>query len=393
MMKAMFQRILLCLCILLHAGPGAAEVELHIVGIYEGYSNPLNRKIARVVPVTLDRPGAEVILVLSSYRGVDWEITTTPGTAPPTLVLCQIGKKNPDSTIRLNGKPVPDPTKMSLPLTYRPEGDDFRALVDLVPARFGVRRMASYSGSYNAPKDPFVINRIGADDRLDPDYLRPKLASQPLPDTLHALLPPGQVKGQPPVALTDAGFALTDTDGQTRTIPLPPDMPPISWPVAAVRDAAARMLYGVLVDGRGGIYAYDEARQHWRVLGDLDQFTVGGMLLDPKGNRLILTLSRYADPVALASHSLAGPDDAPLTMVADLSSLPGLTDLYDPGNGPEPVLVPAGIDGDLLLLTSTGTMLTRLEPDGEARHWRAYLVNLTTGAVEFVGYEGGMAGE
>ena len=84
---------------------------------------------------------------------------------------------------------------------------------------------------------------------------------------------------------------------------------------------------------------------------------------------------------------------APLTLVADLSSLPGLTYLYDPGNGPEAVLVPLGIDGDKVLLVSTGPAFPRTGADLGPQRWRAYQVDLSTGSAELVGYERGIAGE
>lgn len=389
----MLTRLLLCFLLVLSAGPALAEAEVHVVGVYQGPRSMMTNKVSRTVPVMLDRPGAEVTLVLSSFEGVDWQVSTTPGTPDPDFAISQVGKDDAGSTIRLNGHPVPDPRRVTLPLTWRPEGEDFRKLVRQVPDVFKVNRMASYAGSYDAPEEGFVVDRIVADERYAVDYLHPKLAQVRLPERLRKLLPPKLDDAPQPVALTSDGFAVTGPDGQSRTIPLPPEMPPIHWPVAAVRDDAGGILYGVTADGGGSIYAYDETGQAWRQLADMDKANAGGLLLDPKGHRLVVTLSRYADPFALAVHDLAGPDDAPLTLVADLSDLPGLADLYDPGNGPEAILVPIGIDGDTVLLVSTGTMLTRLRPPAVASPWRAYLAELSTGRVMFVGYEGGISGE
>lgn len=390
----MFQRLLpLFLATLFAVSPATAEVEVHVVGVYEGPRSMTGNKVGREVQVLLDRPGAEVILVLSSYRGVDWQVAIADGTAEPTLVLLQMGREDPESTVWLNGVREPNPVRMTLPLTYRPEGKDFRALVALTPDRFGVPRIASFNGSYSAPDDGFAVREVVADNRFDPDYLRPKLANVSLPASLRALLPPVAPTGLPPVALTEQGFVLTGPDGSTKTIPLPPDMPELSWPVAAVRDPARGMLYGVTFGGDGTLYGYDEARQAWRVIRSMEGFDAAGMILDPFGQRLILTVGRFGASGLVVGHDLSGPDTAPLTVIADLADLPGLTDLYDPDNGPAADLVPTGIEGDLLLITSTGSRFTWPRSNLGDAPWRAYLVDLTTGIADFVGYEGGIAGD
>jgi hypothetical protein len=385
-------RILLFLTLLFSGLPVVAEVELHVVGIYEGIPAISRNEASREAQVRLDRPDAQVILVLSSYRSVDWDVRVSYDSDPPSIVLAQRGDEKPPSTVRVNGTLIPDPTRMELPMLYQPEGMAFRELVMLVPERFGVARLSSFSSAYAAPFDGFVIDQVVADDRYDQDYLRPKLSADPLPASLRALLPPPGRRVPPPVALTEAGFVLTDPDGKTRTIPMSPDMPGVSWPVAAVHDAAAGMIYGVTLGGDGAIYAYDEAKERWRVLRSMDGLDAGGMILDPEGRRLILTVG-FTGPGRLVAHDLAGPDDAPLVTLADLANLPGLTDLYDPGNGPEATLVPVGIEGDRVLVTSTGDFLSMRLRETEEAAWRAYLIDLSSGQVDFVGYEGGIAGE
>lgn len=387
----MLQRLLLCLALLVSGTNASADPELHVVGVYHGPRSMMTNKVSREVKVTLDRPGVDVVLVLSSYTGVDWEATTTEGTPAPSLVLSQIGPDDAVSTILLNGSLVADPRRVTLPLTYRPEGDDFRDLVGMVPDLFGVDRMSSFSGSYDAPEEPFVIDRLVADERYDVDYLRRKLVAGRLPDGLRRLLPPAGDSLVAPAILTYEGFVLTEADGRTRTISPDPKLPEISWPVAAVRDAEAGMIYGFTFGGDGLIYAYDEARDSWRILRSMEGLDATGMILDPGRKRLLLPMVRFAKPGALVGHDLSGPDTAPLAVIAEFADLPGLTDLYDPGNGPGPALVPAGLEGDLLLLISTGPMLSRPDPAFGPKRWRAYVVDLTTGAVDFVGYEGGIA--
>lgn len=249
--------------------PAAADPEVHVVGIYEGFTQSGNLIHGPKARVRLDRPGAEVILVLSSYDATLWELTLADGTAVPEVVLSQrVGGRQ--SEVMVNGKRLESPDRRKVPMVYRPEGIDFRALVELVPDLFGVDQMASFSGDYTAPDRPFRITKIVDDPRYGPDPLRAYLSTADLPDVLQALVGPGTVEATPDVLLTDAGFQVLTDEGAPRIIPLPLEMPAVSWARGAVRDAEARTLYGVTFGGDGYLYAYDETTAKWRIARSMD---------------------------------------------------------------------------------------------------------------------------
>jgi hypothetical protein len=59
----------------------ATEPELHLIGVYEP-----DRAVG-TIDVAVDRPGSEVVLVLSSYEPVDWVLSVTPTTNLKEVVL------------------------------------------------------------------------------------------------------------------------------------------------------------------------------------------------------------------------------------------------------------------------------------------------------------------
>ncbi len=368
------------------AAPTRAEPELHIVGIYEGFDRSSGTIHGPKARVFLARPGAEVILVLSSYSPVRWEVTLDPNTPPPTVVLSHRPREGRQSEVWVDGIQVPDPVRMELPLTYRPEGEEFRALVRQVPALFGMDRMTSFHGAYTAQELGFDVSGIDESPFLAVDYLAREVSADRVPEDLRPLVSADAGTTPPQVRLTEAGFRILSADGAERVIPLPLDMPEVSWSVGAVRDAATGTLYGVTLGGDGYLFAYDEGSQTWRVDRSMGGLDAQGLFLDADGRRLIMPLG-FGTPGRIAIIDLAAATPGPTTVTELAEPLPGYADLYDPGNGPEPALVPVGIRGDLLLMVARadGRFGQRSRP-GEAAAWRAYLADLSNRTVDLVGF-------
>jgi hypothetical protein len=372
------------------AAPVRAEPEVHVVGVYEGLTQTDGTVHGPKAQVLLDRPGAEVILVLSSYEPLRWLVELGRDTPMPTVVLAQYDGDGRKSEVWLDGEILADPVRMELPLTYKPEGIDFRDLVRLVSERFGVERMASFSGGYTASPLAYIISGPVDDPRHDADYLQGELNPAAAPASLQPLIGPLSSKAEPDVTLGDQGFEVLTPEAAPKLIPLPLDMPEVSWPVGAVRDPETATLYGVTLGGEGFLFAYDETAATWRVVRSMDQLDAQALFLDATGRRLIMPLGLGA-PGRIAVIDLRDGDSAAIQIVTLDRQMPGYADLYDPGNGPAPALVPVGIDGDRLLLIAQGSGrgFRAQIGGGDAQPWRAYLVDLSTATVDLVGYAGG----
>ena len=376
--------------LILVAPRARAEPEVHFVGVYEGLTQTDGTVHGPKAQVLLDRPGAEVILVLSSYAPLRWLVELGHDTPMPTVVLAQYDGDGRKSEVWLDGAILADPVRMDLPMTYKPEGIAFRDLVRLVPERFGVVRLASFSGGYTASPLAYIISGPVDDPRQDADYLRGELNPAAAPASLRPLIGPLSSQAAPDVKLSDQGFEVLAPEAAPKLIPLPLDMPGVSWPVGAVRDPETGTLYGVTLGGEGFLYAYDETAATWRIVRSMDQLDAQALFLDATGRRLIMPLG-FGAPGRIAVIDLHDGDSAPIQIVTLDRQMPGYADLYDPGNGREPALVPVGIDGDRLLLIAHGSDrdFRAQIGDGDAQPWRAYLLDLSTAKVDLVGYAGG----
>ena len=384
----MLHRLLLCLAFILSAGTVvAADRELHVVGIYQGFEQSAGKFHGPKARVILSRPDVEVILVLSSYAAVRWEVELGRNTLQPTVVVAQRVGEARQSEVWIDGVPLPEPTRMTLPLTYKPEGEDFRKLVQLVPERFGVARMSSFSGGYSAQEIAFDVSQVVKDTRYDLDYLQQQVQPALVPESLRPLVTPEAIPAMPELRLTGEGFAMRTADGTERLILLPLDMPGISWPMGAVRDAATGTLYGVTLGGDGYLYAYTEADDAWRVDRSMEGLDAQALFLDAAGRRLIMPLG-LGEPGRIAVIELEGAETGPLKVLQVDDPLPGYADLYDPGNGPAPDLLPVGIDGDRILLIARSDLQIgrRSAAVGADITWRAYLIDLSDRSVNLVGY-------
>jgi|GEM_PF-2242728 len=73
-------RILVVICgLVLTGAPALAAPEVHVVGIYEGYGRSNGEVHGPLAKVVLDRPGAEVLLVLMSQSAVRWDVEVAEG--------------------------------------------------------------------------------------------------------------------------------------------------------------------------------------------------------------------------------------------------------------------------------------------------------------------------
>ena len=149
--------------------------EVHLVSIYEGYEKSKGKIHGPRANVHVDRPGKEVTLVLTSYDGATWQITTTTGTKIREVIL---GGYEEQAV-----KGVSESTKVTKvwrgqsdkPLSYshRSEGAKFRQLVKQVHALTGTE-LSSFYGTYRSVPDvPLVVDAVQENPTLLSSYPQP----------------------------------------------------------------------------------------------------------------------------------------------------------------------------------------------------------------------------
>ncbi|MBM3980064.1 MAG: hypothetical protein FJ304_07230 [Planctomycetes bacterium] len=171
----MFRYLFGALVLLAPACALGAEKELHVVGLYEGHGAPRDRSAPGKAAVTVDRPGKEVVLVVSTYNPVTWEVRATPKTAVKKVIAVGYHRQ---SVVAPNGVEVEELTSdrknhIYIDGCYDIENQRFRTFVRRLAEYTGLE-VLSFQGTYQFdPKKPFVVDGIQKDERLSLDF--PKL--------------------------------------------------------------------------------------------------------------------------------------------------------------------------------------------------------------------------
>ena len=330
-----------------------AKRELHFVGVYEGPRKGGDPNDVRaIIPVEVDRPGASVVLVLTSYDAVRWRVHASTATKIESITLG--GHRTERSEVRL-GEEVYEKAvrKPDLPYAYESKGPAFRTIVETLPASFGLERISSFTGKYGAPAAGFTIPKtIAADPRLRPDYLASVVAK---PASLPKISFPLALAGKPGLysltgekigdiahvndrrsayvadlnlvySFSNDGFTSRALQGgKQRTITPPVTLEEISWPTSATWDSKRNRLVGLTLGGEGFIYAYDLEKGAWSPSISLNNIDTDAIEYDRDTDRYIVAASQYSSAVELFSLS---PDLklSPLDKVP-FANLPGYEDI------------------------------------------------------------------
>jgi hypothetical protein len=188
---------------------------------------------------------------------------------------------------------------------------------------------------------------------------------------------------------TDGGFIdPLRADGANVTYPITLDVPTVSWPIAAARNTKSGKLYGVSLGGEGYLYSFDPVTSIWVVESSMKGADASGMIYASAPERLVIVITGLVAPDGTALL-FYGPDRKKTKTPLDMTAFAGLTDIYDPGNGPSPGLQPiATADNQLLVVTGGGIGRRPRNTADLSTPYRAYLIDLTTGAASLVSYNG-----
>ncbi len=358
------------------AGPppdaGKGDHELHVVGLYEGYTKSNGAIHGGKARVSVDRPGKRVTLALVAYDPVTWEVTATPATTLERVVLGGHSQQAAAGVPRavpvehaFRGGTTPDP----LPYAYQLDSPEFRRLVDHL-ARRTDQRVASFAGRYAAAADaPFVVDRVQDDPQLSADYppvgptadlpgvvfrahryaagpaFQPAASfgdftlSGPDPDSLKPL--PRDVTrvafdpaGKRYYGIARHGVVEVDLPRQTAAaIDVGLAVPKLSWPSDLAFDTKRGRLLVTASTG-GYLYAFDPATRGWAVLAEKVYATA--VAYHPADDAVYL-LKFGGGPVL---HRLNASGAAVAEVRLDGPLVPGLLDVGPGVSGVQ--LVPAG---------------------------------------------------
>jgi hypothetical protein len=337
--------------------PAAGDLlEVHAVGIYEGYIKSNGQIHGGRANVIIDRPGKQVILYLSAYEPVTWFIDIKPETSVAKVILGGYGRQV------VKGVPEAIPVEMAfyaddktakdrLPYAYSRESAEFREVVKALASRTG-RSLSSFQGSYGSKfEQPFVIASMAAGhdaEVMSPDYPRPTpvadlpavtywapMASAkwgitefvqftqngPMPGTAQAI-----PKGINDVAMDPAsgklygisGHEVVELDMHSHTstvMDMGMDVPDLSWPCGIAFDTKRQRLLVASLGGEGFLYAFDPAVRSWSVLTSMDNRDISALVYSAKFDALFaLEPGRGHSGMALVKMSADGSPIGTVTL-------------------------------------------------------------------------------
>lgn len=336
--------------------------ELHVVGIYEGITNSKGTDVSGpVTKIKVDRPDKKVVLLLNSYRASKWLITTSKNTKISKIILNSY--EGDRSKIFLNGKETKAEIFKMRNRPYKTKGSKFVNFKEEVKRRLGRENLGSFTGSYRATKEDFLINKIDETKLLKSNNLETNYKSNELPETtiltkINGVAGNYNLKGElkepfkkgrlnvDKVAyikdlklyyqIEKSGLGEYKDDGSlSQKIDLGLNVPRFSWPKGIAYNKDIHHLAIVTSHVSSYFYDYDLKLKKW----------TAKKLGRDKGYRDI-TYDEYNKNYVLISK-IYGSSQITLSFLNSdgkllrkehipIKNLSGFEDLYDPDNGPAP---------------------------------------------------------
>lgn len=150
-----------------------SDRELHVVGLYEGFTKSDGKIHGGKALVTVNRPGKTVTLVLTSHTPVTWEVTLDKDTKLAKVILggskVAAVKGLPEKVEVVEAFRTAKNPELPFYL-YKVDAPQLRGLVDTLD-RMANQQITSFTGQYRAePETPIVIDQVQKDERFSPDF-------------------------------------------------------------------------------------------------------------------------------------------------------------------------------------------------------------------------------
>lgn len=341
------------------------ELAIHSeVILISGYE-PANKKTAgRTVQVEVDRPGSRVLLVLTSYKMIHWQVSASPSTIISGIVAW--GSETPIVT----ASTLTQGFLVRLSYAYQTENVNFKQLLATLNSLFGIEKLDVFRGSYSIPSivkisslDPFrpELTVNGPPPQKPDKNFTFDLDTTGFKKAVWSLTGPVQGEDesyidQGRIAISSSGkviYRLRGEDleisyqleGNREVATLPPNFPKFSWPMDVAYDSKREIVSVVTLGGEGFLYRFDAARKQWIDFRSLNNIDIYSLSYDQSNDRYVA----WTDHGSLLF--ISGEGNA-LFKRKILHKLPGFGRLYDRNNGPVPriTIVPHGNDIALLYI-------------------------------------------
>lgn len=289
------------------------EPEVHVVGMYEPATGPDHKNLPAKVRVSYN--GGPVILVLTSYHSVVWELEIGKDVMLETVVVSGYERQDikglPDTVPVLNSSRDGRGSFYS----YSKTGDGYGSMLKGVLQQTGYE-VTTFQGAYRYPGQPFVVGPENQDWRyqhliaqmrelhakaVHPQVERARTAAMELKfpalykassgrfgaseslafgtftangPVMQSLTP---LSGRIDRATCDATQSVVYTQGgegvyriakgqAPELLQLPTDTPRFSWPCGLTFDTERNRVLISTLGGEGFLYSYDVTKREWSIV-------------------------------------------------------------------------------------------------------------------------------
>ncbi len=339
------------------------------------------------VDILLDRPGSEVVLILTSNEPVVWNLEATTETAVrQVLVSGNHGRAlRTDLPVTAYG--------VDLPYAYESQNRRFREALETLHEIYGIRSIDYHFGQYRLP-GRIEVRDLG---RLDPtlalawpaittpaEEFRFNLserefrqaawtASGPVGEDEADVMAPETVTfapdGRTAYRILDTGIEIIDLPaGNSRTVEIPPNFERISWPEGIAYDTDNDLV--VIVSsgggGAGAFYRFDAVAERWKDFRMLHRMrNLDSLGFDPANG--VYVAARQREPGLF----ILSPEGEYLEIIDLGDVLPGIYQTYDRNNRGVPSLsvVPHGRYVAIMMVADQYDRATNRRPRQVRQIW------------------------
>ncbi len=332
--------------------------------------------------VILNRPGVDVVVVLSSHELARWQVEPTPGTRIRAILV------STDEAFGSVSSVLDTPTyRVKLPVVTKADSVEFRDLLATLNRWFGTEKVDAFRGSYNVPNSAY----IGAAEQVAGLSLNGEPAEIPsvvFPFSLlradmtalrhrnngpDALAAPSTSPLVGSAAVLDGtgtvAFELSDNRvyrrelpaGRKTPLPLPPGWPEVSWGNALAYDSDLQLVTLFSFGGEGFLYRYDVKSQRWKDYQSLSNVDVGAVTYDASARRYVAWHLMRSDLLFLS------PEGRLVSQKPVGSLLRGLGEI-ERREGFETRMLPIASGGQIAMVYLGDRAVSRIWTYDEAKH-------------------------
>ena len=318
------------------------DPEVHVVGVYEAASSRNHTNAPAKVRVTYT--GGPIVLVLTSYEPVAWDVELADGVQVQTAIVCGYYRQEvrglPESVPVLNNSHEGGSQGPRF-YCYSKTSDGYSALLKGVRELSGLE-VTSFQGAYRYPGTPFLIGPDNHDWRYQhiiaqmrdlhaeatqPATEQTKQAANELRFSAMSVagadryghggtasfgefnvngpimskmapLPRGcnRVILDPrhSVYYAISGHGLIrfekassyEERGPFSELPMPVELPRLSWPCGLTFDTKRNRVLIATLGGEGFLYSYEPDTSKWSILASLQNVDYSGITYAPESDRL-----------------------------------------------------------------------------------------------------------